>query len=70
MTLLDSDVTLVFCCYTDQDKGITDVEVDPSKLTMDGVQTQEVVQTEMLTIERICKLWYLPHLTEIIVGFA
>ncbi|KAJ3056732.1 hypothetical protein HK097_004593 [Rhizophlyctis rosea] len=51
-----------------QDKGaISEGETDPSKVTMDSVQIQEVVTFDLGVVEKICKIWYLPHITELVM---
>ncbi|KAI8912985.1 hypothetical protein DFJ77DRAFT_63797 [Powellomyces hirtus] len=57
-----------FDYFTNQDKGVTEVDFDPSQLSMDGVTTQEVVLTEFANTTRICKIWFLPSVTEIVMS--
>ncbi|KAJ3291858.1 hypothetical protein HK104_005749 [Borealophlyctis nickersoniae] len=52
--------------FTGQEKVSAETDTDPSRMNMQGVQIQEVVFTELGGVERVCKLWYLPHLTEIV----
>ncbi|KAJ3155281.1 hypothetical protein HDU86_004371 [Geranomyces michiganensis] len=57
-----------FDYFANQDKGVTEVDFDPSQLSMDGVTTQEVFLSEGGSNMRICKLWFLPSITEIVMS--
>ncbi|KAI8821098.1 uncharacterized protein EV422DRAFT_53275 [Fimicolochytrium jonesii] len=57
-----------FDYFSNQDKPSgAEAELDPSQLSMDGVATQEIIQTDLVTTEKISKLWFLPSVTEIVM---
>ncbi|KAI9090171.1 hypothetical protein DFS34DRAFT_376408 [Phlyctochytrium arcticum] len=62
-----SKITRHFHFFANQEKGMAETESDPMKLNMEAVQTQEVVHTDGSTADKICKLWYLPYITEIVM---
>ncbi|KNC95831.1 uncharacterized protein SPPG_09577 [Spizellomyces punctatus DAOM BR117] len=62
-----SKVKRHFDFFANQEKGTAEAEIDPAKLSMETVQIQDVVHTDLTGTEKICKLWHLPYLTEIIM---
>ncbi|KAJ3140712.1 hypothetical protein HDU90_008015 [Geranomyces variabilis] len=63
-----SKVKRHFDYFANQDKGVTETDFDPSQLNMDGVTTQDVFLSDAGTNMRICKLWFLPSITEIVMS--
>ncbi|KAJ3020639.1 hypothetical protein HKX48_000485 [Thoreauomyces humboldtii] len=63
-----SKVKRHFDYFANQDKGVAEADVDPSQLNMDGVTTQEIVFTEGAVATKICRIWALPSVTEVVMS--